>query len=230
VRVLHLTDRLTDRGGSHRHLLAVVEALREQGHQVFLAAGADEGRVDPGCPVRIVAGLDARTHAPPALDGLAAAIAPDLIHVHTVVNPAVLEWVAGRPSRGKWKRDGSVCGVPMAPEACAACFEDEGYFREMHALTSERLAALRRLRIVVLSAYMKRELVAAGVGAERVTVVPPFERARRSRPGGSPASTCPCSSSARVRCARSSRRPGPRSWGGSGASGSPRSTGGPARC
>lgn len=179
----------------------MIEALREQGHEVFLAVGADEGRVDPGCPVRIVAGLDARARSPAALDGLVDELAPDLVHVHTVVNPAVLEWAAARPavvtvqdhryfcpSRGKWKRDGSPCFEAMAPDTCAACFEDEGYFRETYALTAERLAAVRRLRLVVLSAYMKRELVAAGLGGEQVSVVPPFVHGLdpRAEPDGPP--------------------------------------------
>lgn len=187
MRVLHLTDRLSDRGGAHRHLLGVLDALREDGHEVFLAAGAAERGAGFGGPVHIVAGLESRTRAPVALEGLAVELAPDLIHVHTVVNPAVLEWAAGRPaivtvqdhryfcpSRGKWTRAGRPCGEPMAPATCAACFEDKGYFRETYALTAERLAALRRLRIVVLSAYMKRELVAAGVPPGQVAVVPPF--------------------------------------------------------
>ena len=198
---MHLTDRLSDRGGAQQHLLGVIEALREQGLEVFLAAGADEGRADPRCPFQIVAGLDARARSPAPLDGLVGELVPDLIHVHTVVNPEVLDWAAGRsavvtvqdhryfcPSRGKWKRDGSACGEPMAPDTCAACFEDEGYFRETYALTAERLAALRRLRLVVLSAYMKRELVAAGVEAERVSVVPPFVHGLdpRAEPDGPP--------------------------------------------
>jgi glycosyltransferase involved in cell wall biosynthesis len=201
VRVLHVTDRLTDRGGAHVHLLGVLDSLRNEGHEVFLAAGADEGRADPRCPVRIVAGLDARTRSPAALDGLLDELAPDLIHVHTVVNAEVLDWAAGRPavvtvqdhryfcpSRGKWKRDGSACAEPMAPDTCAPCFEDDGYFREAYALTAERLAALRRLRLVVLSAYMKRELVAAGADGERVSVVPPFVHGLdpRAEPDGPP--------------------------------------------
>ena len=187
MRVLHLTDRLTDRGGAHRHLLGVLEALGDDGHEVFVAAGAVEDGLALRCPVRVVAGLDARTRAPAALDGLVAELAPDLVHVHTVVNPAVLEWAAGRPglvtvqdhryfcpSRGKWTRAGHACFEPMAPATCAPCFEDEGYFRATYALTAERLAALRRLRVVVLSSYMRRELVAAGLAAETVSVVPPF--------------------------------------------------------
>jgi glycosyltransferase involved in cell wall biosynthesis len=201
LRVLHLTDRLTDRGGAHRHLLGVLEALREDGHEVFVAAGAVEFGAGVGVPVRILPGLEARRRAPVALDRLAAEVAPDLVHVHTIVNPAVLEWAGGRPAvvtvqdhryfcpgRGKWTRAGHPCFEPMAPATCAACFDDERYFRETHALTAERLAAVRRLRVVVLSAYMKRELVAAGVGAETVAVVPPFVHGLdpRAAPDGPP--------------------------------------------
>jgi len=69
-----------------------------------------------------------------------------------------------------------------------ACFEDEGYFRETYAITAERLAAIRRLPLVVLSAYMKRELLAAGIEAERVSVVPPFVHGLhpRAEPDGPP--------------------------------------------
>ena len=187
MRILHLTDRLTDRGGAYRHLLGVLDALREAGHEVFLAAGRDEGRVQPPCAVRVVPGLESRTRAPVPLDRLAAELRPDLVHVHTVVNPAVLEWVAIRPSvmtvqdhryfcpgRGKWTLDGRPCVEPMGPGACASCFESDGYSREMYELTAERLAALRRLRLIVLSRYMKRELAASGVEGGRIAVIPPF--------------------------------------------------------
>jgi hypothetical protein len=142
VRVLHLSDRLSDRGGAHRHLLALLDALGTEGHELFLAAGVDEGRVSVSCPVRIVPGLEARVRRPVALDALARELGPDLVHVHAVVNPAVLEWAAGRPSlvtlqdhryfcpsRGKWTLAGHRCAEPMALATCAACFEDEAYFR-----------------------------------------------------------------------------------------------------
>jgi glycosyltransferase involved in cell wall biosynthesis len=201
LRILHLTDRLSDRGGAHRHLLGVIDALRAEGHAVFLAAGVDEGRVAARCPVRIVPGLEARGRTPVALDGLVAELAPDLVHLHTVVNPEVLEWAAGRPAlvsvqdhryfcpaRGKWTSAGHRCAEPMAPGPCAACFEDDGYFREMYDLTAARLAALARLPLVVLSAYMRRELMGAGLSAGRISVVPPFVHGldRQAEPDGPP--------------------------------------------
>ena len=167
-----------------------------------LAVGSDEGRVPAPCPVELVPGLEAReAAATPTLDAVARAFQPDRIHVHTVVNPAVLEWAATRdalitvqdhryfcPTRGKWTAAGQVCSVPMAPEACAACFDDEAYFREVHALTAARLAAIRRMRVVVLSRYMKRELVAAGVPEGAIAVVPPFVHGLDlgARPDGPP--------------------------------------------
>jgi glycosyltransferase involved in cell wall biosynthesis len=180
----------------------VIRAQHERGHEVRLAVGSDEGRVRLPCPVEIVPGLEAReAAATPGLDAVARALAPDVIHLHTVVNPAVLEWAAARgalitvqdhryfcPTRGKWTAAGEVCAVPMTAEACAACFDDEAYFREVHALTEARLAAVRAMRIVVLSRYMKKELVAAGVPEDRITVVPPFVHGLDlpARPDGPP--------------------------------------------
>lgn len=109
---------------------------------------------------------------------------PDVVHLHTVVNPATLEWAALHPSvitvqdhryfcpgRGKWTLAGEICREPMAREPCARCFEDEGYSDELFALTRERLLALRGLRAIVLSRYMREELAAVGVESD---VIPPF--------------------------------------------------------
>ena len=153
-----------------------------------LAVGRDEGHAASPCPVAIVPGLDSRTAAEAAgLDAVASAFAPDVIHVHTVVNPVVLEWAAARgavitvqdhrylcPTRGKWTATGRVCTEPMRPEVCATCFDDEVYFREIYAVTAARLSAIRKMRIVVLSQYMKTELIGVGVPEERIAVVPPF--------------------------------------------------------
>jgi len=68
-----------------------------------------------------VPGLEARLRGPADLGSVAASFRPDVIHLHTVVNPAVLEWAAGRsalitvqdhryfcPTRGKWTAAGTV--------------------------------------------------------------------------------------------------------------------------
>jgi glycosyltransferase involved in cell wall biosynthesis len=187
MRILHVADRLTDRGGAYTWMLGVLEGLGAD-HAVRLAAGEDDGTARVACPVDIRPGLAARGESPVDLDDLVTAFSPDVIHVHNVVNPAVLEWAGRRadtlltvqdhrffcPTRGKWRLDGEVCRRPMMRELCSSCFDDQVYFREVHALTERRLLAARRLPITVLSRYMRQELVAAGVAPARVHVVPPF--------------------------------------------------------
>jgi len=187
VRILHLSDRLTDRGGAHVHLRGVIEAQVERGHSVRLLAGQADPGFQPACEVGLLPGLEARARLSVDLDAVVADFAADLIHLHTVVNPAVLEAAARWralisvqdhryfcPARGKWTAAGEVCRTPMEPEACGPCFEDRTYATEILALTRERLQALRGLDAVVLSRYMRGELVAAGLAAERVHVIPPF--------------------------------------------------------
>jgi len=185
MRVLHVADRLTDRGGAYTWMRGVVDALSAD-HEVVLAVGADDDPRRPRWPVRVRTGLEARRAAPVPLDDLAEGA--DVVHLHNLVNPAVLEWALARgralltiqdhrffcPGRGKWTAAGEVCRLPPAPERCAGCFQDQAYFREVHALTERRLAAAAALPVTVLSRYMRDELVAAGVKAAQVSVVPPF--------------------------------------------------------
>lgn len=233
MRILHVADRLSDRGGADLALIGLVDALSD-GHEQHLVVGRDDrggsrspsargpsreqhrlsghddrvgsrgpsargpsreprpavgrgdGAVGPPCPVTIVPGLDARLRAAVDLDPLMARLRPDLVHVHNVVNPAALEWAVGVdavvtvqdhrffcPGRGKWTSDGRVCGDAMGRDVCAGCFDDAAYFESIFELTAQRLESLRRLRVTVLSSYMKRELTQVGVAADRITVVPP---------------------------------------------------------
>jgi glycosyltransferase involved in cell wall biosynthesis len=209
VRLVHIADRLTDRGGAYWHLLGVLEELSRT-HDLLLAVGAAEGAVEAPCPLRVIRGLASRTRAPVDLAPLVRDFGPDIVHLHNVMNPEVLDWAAegpigGRgwpvpalltvqdhryfcPSRGKWTRAGAVCQETAGAEVCVACFEDEAYFQGILALTQERLRAARRLPLVVLSLYMKKELAAAGVPEARISVIPPFVHGlpARGAPEGPP--------------------------------------------
>ena len=275
MRILHVADRLSDRGGADLALLGLLDALSDV-HELHLAVGRDDGGARPPCPVTVVPGLDAgslrrRTAPPPGgmhrlsaakrrfpaelvgreaearkmraggtadatarscdvapqkyrvdepadatagargrrsgmradvgLDRLLARLRPDAVHVHNVVDPAVLAWAVGVdavltvqdhrffcPGRGKWTADGRVCGDAPGREVCAGCFDDPGYFERTFDLTLQRLESVRRLRVTVLSSYMKRELTQAGVPAGRVAVVPPVVHGldRGARADGSP--------------------------------------------
>jgi len=189
MRVLHVADRLTDRGGAYTWMLGVLGGLVEGGHDVRLAVGDADGSVPAPCPVDVQPGLGSRTEARVDLDPLVRSFAPDVVHVHNLMNPAALAWAAGRrdalltvqdhrffcPTRGKWTLGGEECRWPMARDTCAPCFEDEDYFREIRALTERRLAAVRAMgAVTVLSRYMREELATVGVPPRRVRVVPPF--------------------------------------------------------
>ena len=96
MRILHVADRLSERGGADLALLGLLDALADA-HESHLAVGRNDGTVRPPCPLSVVPGLDSRTRTGAALDPLLGRLRPDLVHVHNVVNPAVLEWAAGRP-------------------------------------------------------------------------------------------------------------------------------------
>ena len=55
MRILHVADRLSDRGGAYTWLLGIVEALRAQ-HDVWLAVGQDDGAPHP-CRVLVRPGF-----------------------------------------------------------------------------------------------------------------------------------------------------------------------------
>jgi len=189
MRVLHVSDRASTRGGADLHLLALLEHTPAH-HQLLLAAGRREPGLSVPCRVVEVSGLAEPLRAPVRadLDAAVADFAPDVVHIHNAVNPEALEWCAARgalatvhdhrcfcPGRGKLTLAGEVCREPMSRDLCASCFDDDDYFRAIFERTSQRLQALRDMAgIIVLSRYMRNELIAMGVVADRIAVVPPF--------------------------------------------------------
>lgn len=191
MRLLHITDRLSARGGADWHLLGVLDDLVARGHEVRLAVGRSDGTATPAGEVTLVEGLDRGGGDPdvtPRLDRLADLFAPDRIHIHNAVGPEALTWAADRgaiatvqdhrafcPGRGKLTLGGEVCRSPMTGELCAGCFDDDAYHARIQTTTERRLEALRRMKaITVLSAYMKRELEQVAIAGSRVHVIPPF--------------------------------------------------------
>jgi len=194
VRLLHLAPRLNQRGGGDQYLLCAIEALADRHHQALIV-GRTEDHLAPPCALSEVAGLDGS-----GLDGHPVDIlklerelerfGPDMIHLHGLVHPELLEWASGRPSlltvqdhrlfcpgRGKWTAKGEVCRRPMSAGTCAACFADRDYFQRIFGLTRRRLEAAAALDVCVLSAYMRAELVGLGMAPERIQVVGPAVRA-----------------------------------------------------
>jgi glycosyltransferase involved in cell wall biosynthesis len=189
MRILHLADRLSDRGGAYTWMLGILDGLVEGGHEVRLAMGAVDGDVPAPCAIDEVPSLASRVASPVDLDPVVRAFAPDVVHVHNVTNPVVLEWAAARPealltiqdhrcfcpARGKWTLAGEMCRELMARETCAPC-----------VLFVGRLVAAKGVREVVEAwrrSGVDLPLVVAGTGPLRGEVlaqaragtVPPLE-------------------------------------------------------
>jgi glycosyltransferase involved in cell wall biosynthesis len=202
VRILHLTDRWSDRGGAFLHHMSIVEALADQGHQVTVAAGGIEAPAPVGPRLIQIEALASRGAT--SVDIRTLLGQHDVVHLHTLMNPVALEAVQGHPSvatiqdhrvfcpgQGRLKTDGARCLGPSERALCAACFQDLDYADAIWDLTLRRKEALRRIhRVTVLSRYMARELVREGFDAARVSVIPPFPY--RLDPAAAPADRPPC--------------------------------------
>jgi glycosyltransferase involved in cell wall biosynthesis len=123
-----------------------------------------------------------------ALKQIVDRLGPDLIHVHNILHPGLLDVLTtARPSiitvhdhrffcpgPGKTTPEGLKCEKPLGL-SCASCFEDEALFLRTLPLTRARLDTLSRFKAVVVSSqYMKRELIVAGVAEANINVIPPF--------------------------------------------------------
>jgi glycosyltransferase involved in cell wall biosynthesis len=195
VRLLYLTDRLSDRGGADHHLIQVMSDAVTVGHRVEVGFGRDEG--GPQLPETVArrrfAGLASRVASSAKLGDLDDVIADaEIVHLQNVMNPVVLEMAAAHPRAvvtvqdhrvfcpgpGKTLPDGRPCAEVMGDRVCRGCLPDRGYRRATLELTTRRLEALRAMTVVVLSRYMAGEL--AAVGVEGATIIPPWVK-----PGGS---------------------------------------------
>ncbi len=186
MKILHINDRLSNRGGADIHMTSIIRCQATD-HKVHLAVGRDDGNINLPCNKIVLPGLDDRSRRTLDMDSFFDEVKPDITHVHNVMNPMVIEWAAGNhsvmtiqdhrlfcPGRGKWTLDGQSCSRKFGVETCATCFTDLEYFTEILKLTNERLNAIRSMELVVLSDYMRTELESVGIRAENINVIPPF--------------------------------------------------------
>jgi len=195
--ILYVSDRWSVLGGADWHLVSIIDSLPADFH----AAGLF-GRSDGSAPHNLA--LTGGLHYIKKLDRQApfasekrvgeelgravAAINPDLIHVHNVLNPHFLETLAESrpavitvqdhryfcPGRGKVKEDGRLCQEVLGLH-CAGCFEKEEHFFKISALVRARLEALTDFAAVIVpSVYLQKELSLAGVDSTKIQVIPPF--------------------------------------------------------
>jgi glycosyltransferase involved in cell wall biosynthesis len=185
--ILHVNDRLSARGGADLHLLSVVDLLQQEGCEVLLAVGETDGTAKAPCPVRIAEGLTDRESGPTDLEALWQEVRPDVVHLHNTMNPEVIRWAQGRnglmtihdhrlfcPGRGKVTAADTHCTTRWSPATCTGCFDNVDYRDRLLQITGARLAAARRLPAVVLSQYMRQELVAAGFDSTAIHRLPAF--------------------------------------------------------
>ena len=201
MRLLYLTDRLSDRGGADQHLTQVVADVGRAGHHVSVAFGRDGGGMEEIRDVDLlhIKGLASRVDSSSGLADLSQALdRADVVHIQNVMNPTAIEMAVERgravvtvqdhrvfcPGPGKTMPGGSVCVTAMDESVCCTCLGDESYLRSTMDLTRRRRDAIGGAELVVLSRYMAREL--AVVGLEGARVIPPWiEAAGRRSDGGS---------------------------------------------
>ena len=196
--VLHVHDRWSSLGGADWHLISILDSWPDHA-RVAGVFGRRDGSVSVSPdintpPLFFIKKLDKKApfSGEARVGGLLSELIdqqkPDLIHVHNILNPYLMERLAesGRalitvqdhrffcPGRGKVRADGTLCDRPMGL-TCSECFDDEPYFLKVLELVRARLSALHGFRaIIVLSRYMKRQLAQAGLPDENIHVIPPF--------------------------------------------------------
>ena len=181
MKVLHLHDRLSARGGADHYLWDLIR-------QVPVDHGIAVGKWDsdaPDIPAWHVPDMDTKRESDLELDEVIESFMPDLIHVHNVMNPQVWEALANRPvvttlhdhrvfcpGQGKWTLDKSPCTSPMGRELCAGCFTSPDYYQRILSTTLSRQKGLSPFPVTVVSPYMADEVKQVGLSVLRV--IPPW--------------------------------------------------------
>ncbi len=192
--VLHVNDTMGAGGGSEQFLRSLLDAP-PRGWRPRLAVGrAGATGNDPSVPpLTLIKGLGGRLRQEAAAVrrflAFAEHLQPRLVHVHNVLQPALLRTMTARfacvmtiqdhrcfcPGPGKVLPNLEICRARPSHQACQTCLKDRSYRSFMLSLVAERLDAISRMaQVTTLSRYMQSELLKAGLSPEKVSVVAPY--------------------------------------------------------
>ncbi|MBI3977513.1 MAG: glycosyltransferase family 4 protein [Chloroflexi bacterium] len=200
MKLLHLNESYRLVGGAERYVLELGPLLRAHGHEALFAYAdrhPDNWEI-PGQPAYHIPALANGSTA--ELRGLAELIdreAPDVVTLHMIGNPAVLD-VACRaavavqfvhshsfycPGGGKLLgRTGAICTRPYHPVACTLHMLADACGSRRPQAIRQSVRRVHRMLIaepalsgyIVASSFMRGQLAAQGIPTGRVAVLPYF--------------------------------------------------------
>ncbi len=209
MKILHVNAGWGAAGGTESYLAGLV-AAQSRGGKLCAVLAETIGEGPAGVPVVRVPGLTATDRAEPrAPERFAEAvreIGPDVIHLHNVTHPEIVERAPELapsvsfvhdhtpfcPGLNKEYADGGLCDRPMG-HYCLERYQGEGCLclqtPDVGLVASRILRTRRLLRaharlggVVVASEYMRLELERAGVATELISVAPPYAAPRAGPP------------------------------------------------
>ena len=197
MRILIANDGVSDAGGVHTYLDRVVTELSARGHELALAYCTDSGEAIADSALQQLQRFDVGGAQADAAFTAVCQWAPDIVFSHNLHDLAIERRLAGIARLVKFMHGyfgtcisglkthafpaAEACDRPFGP-ACVALFLPRrcGQFSPMVMLDQLRWDRQQRAQfstysaVVVASAHMRREFVAAGAAAERVHVNPLF--------------------------------------------------------
>jgi len=195
MKILHFNEFGSTVGGVERYIADISNALASAGHETVLVSFApeDASKLMPGT-VQIVA---SRTEVVLAgIDRVMDDFRPDVAYVHAVYDPQVIHWILSRlpaiayihspylvcPGYALFlRRSSQVCGRTAGPgcvvnaqiERCCFGRNPIHHVRRLRQVRS-LLEATSKVDALVGSEFMRRQLIANGLSAQRVSVLAPF--------------------------------------------------------
>ena len=213
MRIVHVNAGWGVGGGTERYLAELVKAQTRAGDSCAAIAGSIDGVADgiEACEVPGLLATDvADPETPARFEAAVARLAPDVVQLHNVTHPGVVERAAELspavsfvhdhtpfcPGLNKEYADGGLCDHPLGSycveryrgDGCMCLLmPDVGYVARRILNTRRLLRAHGRLSaVVVASQYMRSELERAGVPGELIELAPFYAEAR---PGPPPSSS-----------------------------------------